>query len=288
MTTKMKRLISVASALVIAAVLIVGISWGTVAASADRTYQGPIVSLVLENYPSDQMAFSVGKDVPYRDTLLGAINKVLEDLGEEKIAELVKHHTDLSVGRTSTLSFDVPTPASSGNTIYFYTSHAMPPVSYLGANNTTAGFNYDIARFAAVELGMRLEVRFSVFGGIIQAVTQSSSEWRLVGDGVYITPAREEVLAFSNVYWRPKLEVISRESNSWNTLAQLDGKRIAGLSSGIGAIYIQNKLDDGTLSSKTRLLEYTTIQTAFKDFLAGRSDCVVYPCLGIEMLLASR
>ena len=288
MTSKMKRVVSISSALVIATVMLIGGGLWISSLNSNSIYQGPIVALALEGYPGDRLAFSVCRNASHGEVLLGAINKVINDLGDEKIAELVRHHTDVDLGRTSTLSFYVPTPGNSGDAIYFYTAYANSPFSYLGANNSSAGVNWDIMRFVAVELGMRLEARFSVFGGIIQAVTQQTSEWRMIGDAVFITEAREQILTFSDVYWTSMLAVISKKSNSWNTLAQLDGRRIGGMGGGIGAIYIQRQLDNGTLSSATQLLEYTAIQTAFMDLLAGRIDAVVFPDYATEKLIASR
>lgn len=256
--------------------LVLGIAAVALFSMSACTYRGEISNNNIEEFTESGLSFFLDKDASYKDAVLNATNEVIEELGHDKIAELIAHHNKLIKGEDSTLSFDLPNLNDNTNGILVvFSSVDGPPFDYLGEGNKVIGMEIDIFKFVAEKLNKKIETRICVFGAIIQNVTADSTEWRVSGVGVRVTPEREEVVAFSNSYWTMKLNIISKEKDNFSSVVQLNDKKIGVYTGESGAVFMQEKKDDNTLSSKTKIIEYATPQSAFQAFLSGKVDTIV-------------
>ena len=244
--------------------------------TACGTYKGEISNNNIAEYEAGDLAFFTNKNASYGNTLISALNEAIAELGQEKISELISYHNDLIDGKSATLSFDLPNLSDNTNgTLVVYSSVDGPPFDYLGKNNEVMGMEIDIIKFAAEKLNKKIETRTCVFGSLTLMITQESNEWRMSGVGVRITAERQESVRFCAPYWKMKLNIISKAEDNFSSITQLNNKKIGVYNGESGEIYVNDKVADGTLSAKTKVVTYTTPQTAFQAFLTGKVDAVV-------------
>ena len=287
MTSKTKRLISIVSAIVIVVVIIGGISWGVTA--CNNTYKGKIMAAIVseEFYTPDLGAFPVGKNVPYKDELLFAINEIIAELGvHEKIKELELHHSRKYRGINSALSFAVPDPSNNtGGVLVLYGNHSQVPMSYLGNGNEVCGMNIDILKFVAMKLNRKIETRNCELGAIIGHISQTStSEWRMSGECMWLSPERQAAAAFSDVMMIGNLVIISKEKHSWNKVEDLNSKRIGALVGSPYISFVENKIADGSYNNKTKIEKHQSFNSMYQAFLSGKIDTFLMgpaPCEAI-------
>ena len=72
-----------------------------------------------------------------------------------------------------------------------------------------------------------------------------------------------------------KLNIISKATDNFSTVEELSGKRIGVYTGESGSNYMHQCYDEKRLNKKTKIVEYTTPQTAFQGFLTGKVDAVV-------------
>lgn len=92
------------------------------------------------------------------------------------------------------------------------TDPTFAPFEFAGPNGQVQGFDIDIARAIAQDLGVRLEVRAVGFGALMpQAVTSGRVDMAM--SGITITPERAKVVSFSAPYYRSAQVFIVRGGN---------------------------------------------------------------------------
>lgn len=239
-------------------------------------YTGKIANNNVTEFEQSGLSFFVSNNATYKDTLLTAINETIDELGMQKIQELINYHSDLLDGKSPNLSFSLPNlnDNTDGN-IVIYSSVDGPPFDYIGKNNQVMGMEIDVLKFVAEKLNKKIITRTCVFGAIVQNITASTDEWRMSGVGVRVTEERKEKVAFSNSYWTMKLNIISKQKDNYSSITQISGKKVGVYTGESGEVFVKEKISDGTISSKTSVVEYTSPQSAFQAFLAGKVDAVV-------------
>lgn len=81
------------------------------------------------------------------------------------------------------------------------TDPTFAPFEFKGADGQIQGFDIDIARAVAKDLGVRLEIRAVGFGSLMpQAVTSGRVDMAM--SGITITDERAKVVSFSQPYYR--------------------------------------------------------------------------------------
>ncbi|MDE6583240.1 MAG: ABC transporter substrate-binding protein/permease, partial [Clostridia bacterium] len=232
----------------------------------------------ISEFGETGLSFFVDKNVSYKDELLNAVNEAIEQLNNAGggISELVNYHNDILDGKTPTLSFELPNlEDNTDGTIVVYSSVDGPPFDYLGENNEVMGMEIDVLKFAAEILNKKIVTRICTFGALVQNIVQESDEWRISGVGVAVTEERLKKVSFTDPYWVMKLNIISKESEGFDSIHNLNGKNIGVYTGESGANYINECKTNGTLSSDTIVTEYTTPQSAFQAFLSEKVDAVV-------------
>lgn len=92
------------------------------------------------------------------------------------------------------------------------TDPTFAPFEFKGAGGEVQGFDIDIARAVAKDLGVRLEIRSVGFGALMpQAVTSGRVDMAM--SGITITPERAKVVSFSAPYYRSAQVFIVRGGN---------------------------------------------------------------------------
>lgn len=92
------------------------------------------------------------------------------------------------------------------------TDPTFAPFEFKGPGGEVQGFDIDIARAVAKDLGVRLEIRSVGFGALMpQAVTSGRVDMAM--SGITITPERAKVVSFSAPYYRSAQVFIVRGGN---------------------------------------------------------------------------
>ena len=92
------------------------------------------------------------------------------------------------------------------------TDPTFAPFEFKGPDGTIQGFEIDLARAVAKDLGVRLEIRAVGFGALMpQAVTSGRVDMAI--SAITITPERAKVVSFSQPYFRSAQVFIVRAGN---------------------------------------------------------------------------
>ncbi len=142
------------------------------------------------------------------------------------------------------------------------TDPTFAPFEFKGPDGTIQGFEIDLARAVAKDLGVRLEIRAVGFGALMpQAVTSGRVDMAI--SAITITPERAKVVSFSQPYFRSAQVFIVRAGNpgkfAWP--ASVKGK-VIGVQGNTTGQFVAND----TLKPKGATLK------VYDDFAAGLAD----------------
>ncbi len=109
------------------------------------------------------------------------------------------------------------------------TSGDYPPYEFhkeIDGQDSIVGFDIEIAKEIAKDLGVELEIKDMAFGGLLAALDSGNVDFVLAG--MTPTPDRAKNVNFSNIYYTAIQAVIVRsgEENSISTIEQLNGKKV--------------------------------------------------------------
>ncbi len=152
------------------------------------------------------------------------------------------------------------------------------PLSFVDPQTQqAAGVLPDILREFLVRAGVKAELHIVAmpFNSLIPSI--QSSRIQLIGDAMYVRPARQEVIDFTNVtFYNPEsLDVSPGNPKGLHALADLCG-RVAG--SYQGTTYIDQLRQASTKCPAGKpidIRQYPTIQNVLADLSAGRLDAAV-------------
>lgn len=142
------------------------------------------------------------------------------------------------------------------------TDPTFNPFEFKGTDGQIQGFDIDIAKAVATDLGVKLNIQAVGFGALMpQSVTSGRVDMAL--SGITITAERAKVVSFSNAYYRSAQVFIVKAGNpdkfSWP--ASIKGKTI-GVQAGTTGEYVAGDL----LKPKGAVLK------VYDDFAAGLAD----------------
>lgn len=115
-------------------------------------------------------------------------------------------------------------------TLIVGTSADNPPKEYIRMNNgkeEIVGFDIDIAKRIAEELGVELKVTNMKFDGLIPSLQQGDFDMALAGFNP--TPERKKVVSFSDSYHNLPFVILTTKdkTDNFTTLDTLTGKQVA-------------------------------------------------------------
>jgi ABC-type amino acid transport substrate-binding protein len=142
------------------------------------------------------------------------------------------------------------------------TDPTFAPFEFKGADGQVQGFDIDIARAVAKDLGVRLEIRAVGFGSLMpQAVTSGRVDMAM--SGITITDERAKVVSFSQPYYRSAQVFIVRAGNPGKFAWPADVKgKVIGVQANTTGQFVANDL----LKPRGATLK------VYDDFAAGLAD----------------
>jgi len=157
---------------------------------------------------------------------------------------------------------------------------AFPPFSFIDESGEAAGFDVEVIRWIANEMGFEVEIVPIDWDAIIPTLISGNID--LIASGMTITAARQERVAFTDPYWAIDLAVVVREIEDTEgepapelTLftAVQPGRRI-GVQRGTTS---QDWLGENVIGAgiDIELVLYENFLLALEDLLIGRTDAAV-------------
>lgn len=152
-----------------------------------------------------------------------------------------------------------------------------PPMESINENGEMVGFDMDLAKKIAADLGVSVEFINIPWDDIFTSLNESKVDMLL--SSVTILPERTKDMAFSDPYFNAgQVIIVTEENQDIKTPADLKGKKV-GLQKGTTSEFeILNYVDE------TSIVDYNNYAPAPDDLKAGKIDAIVidYPAgLGI-------
>ncbi|WP_308862306.1 transporter substrate-binding domain-containing protein [Paenibacillus radicis (ex Xue et al. 2023)] len=162
-----------------------------------------------------------------------------------------------------------PAPATEGKkTLVMGTSADYPPYESIDAKNNgeIVGFDIDIAKAAAAQLGYELKVQSMDFNGLIAALQSKRVDF--VMSAMSITDERKQNVDFSDIYFVAKNTIVSKNSAPYTTLDEIKNKRI-GVQLGSTQEQVISDLKEAQIKKLNRIPEI------IQELKANRIDAAI-------------
>ena len=129
-----------------------------------------------------------------------------------------------------------------------YEFHAL-----INGKDEIIGFDIDIAREIAKDLGVNLKIKDMSFDGLLNAL--NSDQVDMVISGMTPTKERAEAIDFSNIYYKAKQTLVIRNEDisKYNSIDSLKGKKIAAQKSSIQEKIVKENFSESILVPLTKV-----------------------------------
>jgi ABC-type amino acid transport substrate-binding protein len=161
-----------------------------------------------------------------------------------------------------------------------------PDYPPLNQNFELDGFDIALIQQIGQRLGLQVELNDFAFDGLPMTVAIGQVDVAI--GALSVSPEREAVANFSNVYFSGSDAVLSRpeaDPQKVKDASALAVTRLGVQVNSIYEIYAQQKLVDAGLMPKQNLYVYTDISQAVNDLKAKRIDAVWLTCYPLRSLL---
>ncbi len=148
---------------------------------------------------------------------------------------------------------------------------SFPPMGYRDENGNIVGFDIDLAKAVAAQMGIEVKFQPVVWENIALEIANGNVD--VIWNGCTITDARKETFDFSDPYMENAQVVIVLTDAPYQTLADLVGKQVGTQDGSSSQIAIENNAEFS--SSIAGITGYPTYDKALLDLVAGRVDAVV-------------
>jgi len=155
------------------------------------------------------------------------------------------------------------------------TSADYPPFEYRDENNEIVGFDIALIQQIGERLGLKVEVTDYAFEGLPMAVASGQADVAI--GALSVTPEREAIANFSNIYYASADAVLSRPEADPQKIqdpAALAAARLGVQLDSLYETYAQQKLIDAGLMPKQNLFVYIDIAQAVDALKAKQIDAV--------------
>lgn len=148
------------------------------------------------------------------------------------------------------------------------TEPTFPPFEYVDKDNNIVGFDIDIAKKIAEELGVELEIVNLPFDSLIPAIMSDKID--LIIAGMTITKERAKVIDFSIPYFNANQSIVVRKGESFSpkSLNELVGKRVAVQLGTTGDLVVSD-------IKRIKITRFQKFTDAFLELQNKRVDAVV-------------
>ncbi len=148
---------------------------------------------------------------------------------------------------------------------------SFPPMGYRDENDEIVGFDIDLAKAVAQELGIEVQFQPVVWDNIALEIANRNVD--VIWNGCTITEERKQSFDFSEPYMLNEQVVVVLQDSPYQTLADLAGKE-AGIQDGSSAnIALDNNPE--FRDSLSNVVGFADNDKALLDLAAGRLDCVI-------------
>lgn len=146
----------------------------------------------------------------------------------------------------------------------------FPPQMYLNAKGKPTGYDYQLLKKLAKDLGLKLEIRNMAFAGLIPGLV--AKQFDMVSVGLGKNPDREksmtyvgEYMPYSTILVAGRNDKTAATTAAWNVA----GKKITALQGSLAATKVKEVFPNATL------VEFPTQDAAFLEVASGRADGIV-------------
>ncbi len=156
------------------------------------------------------------------------------------------------------------------------TSLDYPPFGYRNEQFQPDGFDMALIREIANRLGLGNEIKDMAFDSLFDAVNLGQVDVAIAA--ISVTPEREELVDFSNIYWIGEEGILARDASSITsirTLSEMAGHRIGVQRGSVYETWLQRDLVDTGITQPGNLFVYETTDAAVRDLREQRLDLVV-------------
>ena len=157
---------------------------------------------------------------------------------------------------------------------------AFPPFSFIDVAGNAAGFDVEVIRWIADEMGFEVEIVPVDWDAIIPTLKSGSID--LIASGMTINAARQEEVAFTDPYWAIDLAVVVRQTEDDDSesvpeltlFAAVQPGRKIGVQRGTTS---QDWLEENVIGEGIgiELVLYENFLLALEDLQIGRIDAAV-------------
>jgi polar amino acid transport system substrate-binding protein len=155
------------------------------------------------------------------------------------------------------------------------TSADYPPFESYNANFKLDGFDIALMQEIAKQLGLKVQFRDMAFDGLSNALQLGQIDAAMAA--ISITPERDAVVDFSNVYYVGEDAVLAKSGSRITKIASIEdvtNHRIGVQKASIYETWFRDNLVDKGLMESEDLMLYTDVSQAVRDLKAGRIDLV--------------
>ncbi len=157
---------------------------------------------------------------------------------------------------------------------------AFPPFSFIDAQGEAQGFDVDVVRWIAEEMGFDVEIVPVDWDAIVPTLKLGTID--LIASGMTITQERLEQVAFTDPYWAIELAVVVRETigedgepvNESNLFTAIQAGERVGVQRGTTS---QSWLEENVVAQgiAIEVVLYDNFLLALDDLEIGRTTCAV-------------
>ncbi|MGS0688448.1 ABC transporter substrate-binding protein [Nakamurella sp. GG22] len=133
------------------------------------------------------------------------------------------------------------------------------------------GFDVDLVGFAAKQMGVEVKVIDTPFEGIKSGDAMATGKCDLAAAGMTINAERQKVILFSVPYFDATQAMVVAADNPATTLADMNGKRVAGQTGTTGLEYLKAQQE----ANGYEIVEYADFPSQSDSLLTGQVDAAV-------------
>ena len=166
-------------------------------------------------------------------------------------------------------SGDAGNDSANDNTLVVGLDDQFPPMGFRDENNEIAGFDIDLAKAVAEDLGMEIELKPIDWDTKEMEVNAGNVD--CLWNGFSVTPEREENLDLSKPYLANDQVILVQVGSEYQTKASLDGKKVAVQKSSSAV----DAMDKDGMSDRVEKVEFADNVSVLNELEIGRADAAV-------------
>lgn len=137
----------------------------------------------------------------------------------------------------------------SAGTLTVCTDSPYPPMEFEDADGNFTGFDIELMRAIAEDLGLETAVVNSGFDPITSGLAMESGECDIAAASITINDEREANIDFSDPYFNGDQSLLVKADGGMNTLASFAGENLGVQTGTTGEIYANENASDATIVS---------------------------------------